>query len=79
MLTNLNPHPNVVYIDNRKKPKGFIKEKPNYEINPKFVSIGADSKKHNLPEPSKEKIEALIRELSLFTEVKIKDNLRRLM
>ena len=48
-------------------------------IKPKFVSIGADSKNHNLPEPSKEKIEVLIRELKKFTEVKIKDNLKRLL
>ncbi len=47
-------------------------------INPKWVNIGADSKGHNLPEPSKEKIEDLIKELEKFTEVKIKDNLRRL-
>jgi len=47
-------------------------------INPKFVSIGADSKGHNLPEPSKEKIEALIKELKKFTNVKLKNNLKRL-
>ncbi len=46
---------------------------------PKWVNIGADSKGHNLPEPSKEKIEALIKELKKFTEVKIKPNLKRLM
>ena len=46
-------------------------------IKPEFVSIGADSKGHNLAEPSKEKVEALIAELR-FTEVKIKSNLRRL-
>jgi protein gp37 len=48
-------------------------------IQPEFVSIGADSKGHKLPEPSKEKVEALITELKKFTEVKIKDNLKRLM
>lgn len=47
-------------------------------IKPKFVAIGADSKGHKLPEPSKEKIESLIIELKKFTEVKIKDNLSRL-
>lgn len=53
---------------------------PNWikEIKPEFISIGADSKGHNLPEPSEEKIKALIKELSKFTEVKIKDNLKRL-
>jgi len=48
-------------------------------IEPKFVSIGADSKGHNLPEPPAEKIKELIQELEKFTEVKIKDNLKRLM
>jgi len=48
-------------------------------IQPQFVNIGADSKGHNLQEPSKEKIEALIKELKKFTEVKIKDNLKRLL
>ncbi len=50
-----------------------------YYIQPKFVSIGADSKGHNLPEPSKEKLERLIEELKRFTEVKIKKNLKRLL
>ena len=49
----------------------------NY-IMPEFVSIGADSKGHNLPEPTSDKVNALIEELSKFTEVKIKDNLKRL-
>lgn len=48
------------------------------ELNPTWVNIGADSKNHNLPEPSKEKIEALIEELKKFTEVKIKKTLSRL-
>ncbi len=47
-------------------------------IKPLFVSIGADSKHHNLPEPSWDKVQALIKELKKFTEVKIKDNLYRL-
>jgi DNA repair photolyase len=48
------------------------------QIEPEFVSIGADSKGHNLPEPSSEKVNRLIEELSKFTVVKIKDNLARL-
>jgi len=48
-------------------------------INPLFVSIGADSKNHNLKEPSSKKIKALIKELRKFTNVKIKINLRRLL
>lgn len=47
-------------------------------IRPEFVSIGADSKGHNLPEPPPEKIKELISELEKFTEVKIKKNLSRL-
>jgi len=47
--------------------------------NPSWVNIGADSKKHNLPEPPAEKIKELISELrSSGIEVKIKKNLRRL-
>lgn len=49
------------------------------EIKPEFVSIGADSKGHNLPEPSSEKVECLIRELQNFTMVKTKSNLKRLL
>jgi len=48
-------------------------------IKPIFVSIGADSKGNNLPEPSKEKTLALIRELKEFTEVRVKDNLKRII
>ena len=47
-------------------------------IKPEFVSIGADSKGHNLPEPSWDKVQSLIKELKKFTEVKVKDNLMRL-
>lgn len=46
---------------------------------PKFVSIGADSKGHHLPEPPREKIIELIKELKTFTEVREKPNLKRLM
>lgn len=48
------------------------------EINPLFVSIGADSKKHSLIEPSSEKVDALIKKLKEFTKVKLKTNLKRL-
>lgn len=47
-------------------------------IAPQFVSIGADSKNHNLPEPSADKVQRLIADLSAFTEVKLKDNLKRI-
>ena len=48
-------------------------------IKPNYVSIGADSKNSDLKEPSKENIEALIIQLKEFTEVKLKDNLKRLL
>jgi hypothetical protein len=48
------------------------------EIAPDFVSIGADSKGHRLPEPPPEKLNKLIEELVKFTEVRVKDNLKRL-
>ena len=47
-------------------------------VNPEWVNIGADSKGHNLPEPSWEKVQELIKELKKFTEIKIKSNLNRL-
>lgn len=48
-----------------------------HAINPKFVSIGADSKGHKLPEPSAEKVQRLIAGLG-YIEVKLKSNLIRL-
>jgi len=27
-------HPNAIYIDKRKEEKGFVEERPNYEVNP---------------------------------------------
>ena len=45
---------------------------------PEWVNIGADSQGHHLPEPSAEKVKALIEQLSLFTTVKIKSNLKRI-
>ena len=49
------------------------------DIDPHFVNIGADSKGHHLPEPSKEKILKLVEELNKFTEIKKKENLGRLL
>ena len=49
------------------------------DINPSFVSIGADSKGHNLPEPSSNDVKQLIKALKQFTEVKVKDNLNRII
>lgn len=48
-------------------------------IAPEFVSIGADSGKNNLAEPSAAKLKELIRRLEKFTEVRQKKNLSRLM
>ena len=48
--------------------------------NPEWVNIGADSKGHKLPEPSKEKVLALISELkSAGIDVKLKNNLSRII
>jgi protein gp37 len=47
--------------------------------NPDKVNIGADSKHHNLPEPSREKVLNLIDELKTFTTIDRKTNLERLM
>lgn len=49
------------------------------DIDTTFISVGADSKNHNLPEPSKEKVLALINELKKFTDVRVKSNLKRLL
>ena len=49
------------------------------DIEPRWVNIGADSGRNNLPEPNKEKIEALIKELKKFTEVKVKKNMDRIL
>ena len=47
---------------------------------PDFVNIGADSKKHRLPEPPAEKVAELIEALKKeCPEVKIKENLDRLI
>lgn len=48
------------------------------EIKPEFVSIGADSKGHKLPEPEPQKVKSLIEALEKITQVKVKDNLKRL-
>ena len=48
------------------------------QIKPKYVAIGADSKNHNLAEPSTEKVDALIKALSEF-DITVKDNLGRLL
>lgn len=48
-------------------------------INPAFVSIGADSKGHNLIEPTAGELKELISELSPITEIKLKKNLNRLL
>lgn len=47
-------------------------------IAPEWVNIGADSKGHNLPEPSWKEVEELIAKLQAVTEVKLKSNLGRI-
>ena len=49
------------------------------EADSEFVNIGADSKNYHLPEPSKDKIHALIQELEKFTKVNLKRNIRRIL
>jgi hypothetical protein len=46
---------------------------------PEQVNIGADSGNNNIPEPSKEKLLALIDELKKFTVIDKKRNLQRLL
>ena len=47
------------------------------EINPTYVSIGADSMKNDLEEPSPRKVGGFINELKKITEVRKKSNLER--
>jgi DNA repair photolyase len=50
------------------------------EANPSFVNIGADSKKSDLVEPSKEEMEAFINELKeKGVHIRLKTNLERIM
>ena len=49
------------------------------ECNPIQVNIGADSGNNHLPEPSKEKLLALIEELGKFTTIARKSNLERIL
>lgn len=48
-------------------------------IEPKFVSIGADSKRHELPEPSSHYVLNLIKRLKKFTDIRMKHNLQRII
>jgi len=50
------------------------------EIKPQFISIGANTNwKVKLPEPSSDKVKALIEALKDITEIKCKSNLNRLL
>jgi len=49
-------------------------------INPEFLNLGADSKNHHLPEPTVEKVHALVDKLHEYgIELREKHNLGRLM
>jgi len=48
-------------------------------INPDFVSVGADSKGHNLNEPSSIKLKQLFKAINQNIEVKQKNNLKRII
>lgn len=50
-----------------------------HHIRPNFVSIGADSGKNDLKEPSPEDIDKLIKRVEMFTTVRFKANLPRLV
>jgi len=49
------------------------------EIEPEFVSVGGDSGKNKLSEPTAEKLEELLECLEKVTEVRRKKNLKRLL
>ncbi len=49
------------------------------QCDPIQVNIGADTGKNNLPEPSKEKVLQLVKELQKFTTIHNKKNLKRLL
>lgn len=51
------------------------------DLNPEWINIGADSKGHNLPEPSAEKTRELIDQIKTMSdiEIKIKPNLNRIL
>lgn len=50
------------------------------KINPEFLNLGADSKNHNLPEPTVDKIHELVNKLKDYgIELREKHNLARLM
>lgn len=49
------------------------------DLQPEWVSIGADSQGHNLPEPTKDETLALIRELKRNHKVMLKQNLNRII
>ncbi len=49
------------------------------DINPEFLNLGADSKRHDLPEPSRDKIDELVEALASYgIELREKHNLERL-
>jgi len=48
-------------------------------ILPDYISIGADSKNNDLEEPAKVELKKLIKLLGDFTEVKLKNNINRLI
>ena len=49
------------------------------KASPTFINIGADSKKHGLPEPSGDKIVEFINAISPYIEIREKTNLSRLV
>lgn len=79
LFIGASPYPRMVTIEPIMDFDLDIFVKLIRDIKPDWVNIGADSKGHRLPEPSPEKVKALIEELKKFTEVKLKDNLKRII
>jgi hypothetical protein len=78
-MINLGPKRKMISIEPIMKFRHEVFIEWIRKISPEFVSIGADSKGHGLPEPSSEEIVQLILELEMFTSIKLKKNLARIL
>jgi hypothetical protein len=79
---DLMPHNIETYVTIEPIMKFDLPEMGDYikRCKPKQVNIGVNSRRDiKLPEPTKDEIIELINELSKFTEVRQKDNLKRLI
>lgn len=78
-LTPVLPFPRMVSVEPIMDFDVHVLTRRIQSIGPEFVSVGADSKRHSLPEPPGEKVRALVAALEEFTEVRQKSNLSRLL